>query len=500
MNMPKVSVIVPIYNAEEFLYRCIDSLIYQTLEELEILLVDNKSEDDSFKIMKEYEKRFPNKVRCYQLEEHHDGPGAGRNLGLQYAEADYIGFADSDDYFEYDAFEKMYNKAISDECDLVYCSSYDVKGNKKRLTRKLPRGTKEEILTIGSMVFWNKLFHKSLFEENGEIPTDMVFEDMAYCSGVVSKAQKIGYINEPLYYYIIREDSGVNTLEPTRVLKELEAIDISLQKCAPDYIDVWTSSVAMRLCNNIRDRWQFTDAYIKKIKEKREYFEKNAYLKNDKRNSSRVKVYLNLPDDTIPKIVYTDIIVSQNKVPKYFYDEFELIELDVDMIHEKEDSFLLELSKSQNNELLYFYLALKKIYEAGGVYVHHSICMKNPLNCVIYNDAFFSYFDRENFSDKIFGAKRGNKYIKRMIELVEEMGIHAIPGNVMYQVLHIENKIPMNNKTDIYKYDVSVYGTPVFVFDDGAKMHIAEHSNSINKDEQWVDIKRSCLEFYLSNR
>ena len=217
--MPKVSVIVPCYNSENYIHRCIDSLVYQTFEDIEILIIDNRSTDKTWKIAKEYERNFPDKIRALKLGTHFDGPGAGRNLGLKYARADYIGFADSDDYFEYDAFEKMYKKAIEEKCDLVYTASYDVKESECKMTRQLPTGSREEMLTIGSMVFWNKLIHKSLFKTVGMIPEDIVFEDLAYCPGLVSYAGKIGYIDEPLYYYIIREDSGVNTMDPERVLQ-----------------------------------------------------------------------------------------------------------------------------------------------------------------------------------------------------------------------------------------------------------------------------------------
>lgn len=482
MNKPKVSIIVPIYNAEEFLHRCVDSLVYQTLEDLEILLVDNQSEDSSFEIMKEYVKRFPEKVYAYQLDKHYNGPGAGRNLGLKYAKADYIGFSDSDDYFEYNAMEKMYQKAITEDCDLVYCASYDVKEGKKKLTRNLPTGSREEILTIGSMVFWNKLFHKSLFEKKGKIPEDMVFEDLAYCPGIVSIANKIGYIDEPLYYYIIRENSGVNTLDPDRVLKELDAMEISLKECSRSLLDVYIDSVGMRLCNDIRDRWQFADAYIREIKKLRPYLESSKFLAKDKRNYPRVTRYLELPEETIPNILYIPNfkgVLTRKEIEEYkekaFYNGTELCILDKNSCNINEKIFLEKALEEEKFNLLDFYFGLKSIYEKGGVYIHPSIQLHAPLNCIKYNEAFFSYLNKNSFSDRIFGGKRNNEVIGRIIEVVEEQGSMSVPREILYEILHEEKEIPMSDETEIFKYEVSVYDTSVFVIDVGEKMHIAEH-------------------------
>lgn len=482
MKEIKVSVIVPVYNSEVYLRRCVDSLVYQTLEEIEILLVDNQSTDDSYDIMKCYAQNYPDKVRIFKLDEHYDGPGAGRNLGIKNARANYIGFADSDDFFEYDAFEKMYEKAITEDCDLIYCASYDVKDGEKRITRALPHGTREEILFLGSMVFWNKLIHKDLFVDMGDIPTDMVFEDMAYCSGVVSKAKKIGYIGEPLYYYIIREDSGVNTLDPERVLKELEAIDISLDKCKDEYKDVWLQSVAMRLCNDIRDRWQFTDAYIRKLKSMEAMLLSDELILRDRRNYPRIKRYLMLPDNTIPKTVYTNCSEEKwnNEKTKFFYDDYNVVEIE-------------KCEDNRKNVLQ----ALELIYKMGGVFVDSSIKVVAPLNCFIYNEAFFSYYDEKEFSSKVFGAKKNNSVIKRIMDLSltdEEKSI----GNVIYEVLHNELDIPMNNKTNEYDYDVSVYDLTVFVFDDGDKFHVTEHCDE--NDKKCIKMSRSSLQFYFKNK
>ena len=498
----KVSIIVPVYNAEEFIHRCVDSLVYQTLEEIEIILVDNQSTDNTWSILQDYRREFPDKVYIYELEKHYDGPGAGRNLGLKYAKSKYIGFADSDDYFEYNAFELMYDKAVKEECDLVYVASYDVIGQQCKLTRTLKQGTREEILTVGSMVFWNKLFEKKLFDDAGVIPDNMVFEDLAYCSELVYYAKKIGYIDKPLYYYIIREDSGVNTLNPDRVLKSLDAEDRGLAKCNPMYIDWFADSVAMRLCNDIRDRWQFADSYIAQLKKIKPYLKDNQYFINDKRNYSRVMNYYSLSDEPMPTVVYVNNF-AKNVTPEFldmikekaFWQGTQIVLLDESNCDVFGHNVAKNAYENRDYETLGHYFALCKIYETGGVYLDKCIELDMSLNYVRYFNVFFSFLDKESFSDRIFGAIAGNEVIKRLIELYDNSTGNMIQFSELIKwVLNMELNIPMNNETNLFTYKVSVFGTPVFVIDNGAKLHMACHNFKDKCDsEEYVTVKKSTL-------
>ncbi len=501
----KVSVIVPAYNAEPFLHRCIDSLVYQTLEDIEVIIVDNMSEDNTWRIMEGYRDSFPDKVRIFRLQKHFDGPGAGRNLGLKAAKAQYIGFADADDYFEYDALEKMYDKAESEKCDLVYCASYDVRNGEKRITRRLPHGTREEILTIGSMVFWNKLIHKGLFDILGKIPENMVFEDLAYCTGLVSRATKIGYIDEPLYYYIIREDSGVNTMDPDRVLKSIDADRIALSKCHPLYVDYFADSVAMRNCNNIRDRWQFSDSYIGHLKKIYDlYLKNNNYFLKDKRNYERVKNYLALPDEPIPAIIYMsgfsrsipDGYIDNLEKNSFFYGA-KVIVLNENNCDVSENEMVFKAYQEGNYEAVGYYFVLQNICKTGGVYIDPCIVLKTALNYTRYFEAFFSFLDCNEFSDKIFGAHANNDVIKEVLNRSEEFlcGSHTFK-EVLSKILKNDYKVSMENKTELYKYNFAVFATCVFVIDDGARIHIAEHNfvDESAKDD-FITVKKSTLLF-----
>lgn len=498
---PKISVIVPVYNGEAFIHRCLDSLIYQTMEEIEIIVVDNKSTDRSWEILKEYQCHFPEKVRIFMLDKHSDGPGAGRNLGLKYAQADYIGFADIDDFFEYNAFELMYEKAISEECDLVYVASYDLKGKDLKITRTLPTGSREEILTIGSMVFWNKLIHKDLFEKAGKIPEGMVFEDLAYCSTLVSYAEKIGYISTPLYYYVIREDSGVNTLEPSRVLKSLEAEDIGLKNCNSEYLDYFADSVAMRICNDIRDRWQFTDSYIEQLRKIKPYLENNDYFLNDKRNFKRVEIFYKLADKPMPCQIYLNGFLDKpaNDFIEYvkekaFFSNTKIIVLDENTCDIEENTLEKNLLEKNKKELLGQYLALKKIYQDGGIYLDSCIEIDMPFNCLRYYEAFFGYSDKENFTDKIWGGIANSKVIYKIMKRIEQDQNEKKLDQIIKEICMFDLDIPINGKTNLTDYSAAVLAPCVLMYDDGSFFHMACHNfKKYSYLDEYITIKRSSI-------
>ena len=124
MTACKVSIIVPVYNTSEYLKNCIDSLLAQTLNEIEIIAVNDGSTDNSFQILKEYQALHPNKVYVYNTE--NKGVSHARNFGVTKSSGQYLWFVDSDDCVEPNACEELYNKATKDDNDLVLFSRYDV--------------------------------------------------------------------------------------------------------------------------------------------------------------------------------------------------------------------------------------------------------------------------------------------------------------------------------------------------------------------------------------
>ena len=125
----KVSVVVPVYNVEKYLDKCFNSLVKQTLKDIEIIVVNDGTKDNSQDIIDKYVKKYKN-IKAYKKT--NGGLSSARNYGIKKCTGEYIAFLDSDDYVEYDMYEKLYNKAISEDFDITVCnvnyiySSYDM--------------------------------------------------------------------------------------------------------------------------------------------------------------------------------------------------------------------------------------------------------------------------------------------------------------------------------------------------------------------------------------
>ena len=207
--MPKVSVIVPIYNVEKYLEKCINSLLSQTLEDIQIILVNDGSKDNSGNIAKEYEQN--NKDRVIYVEKENGGLSDARNYGLKYATGDFIAFLDSDDYIEKNAYEEMYNKAIEENADYVECDFIWEFPNKIRVDKQYPYKNKKEMLSFVRVVAWNKLIKRQLITDNNlEFPKGLRYEDVEFTYKLIPFVNRFAYVDKPFIHYVQREDSIAN--------------------------------------------------------------------------------------------------------------------------------------------------------------------------------------------------------------------------------------------------------------------------------------------------
>ena len=207
--MPKVSVIVPIYNVEKYLEKCINSLLSQTLEDIQIILVNDGSKDNSGNIAKECEKN--NKNRIIYVEKENGGLSDARNYGLKYATGDFIAFLDSDDYIEKNAYEEMYNKAIEENAGYVECDFIWEFPNKIRVDKQYPYKNKKEMLSFVRVVAWNKLIKRQLITDNNlEFPKGLRYEDVEFTYKLIPFINKFAYVDKPFIHYVQREGSIAN--------------------------------------------------------------------------------------------------------------------------------------------------------------------------------------------------------------------------------------------------------------------------------------------------
>lgn len=208
--MPKVSIIVPVYNVERYIVRSMDSLVNQTLKDIEIIVVNDGSTDNSKKLIEIYQEKYPNKIKLVDKE--NGGLSDARNYGIPHATGEYIAFLDSDDYVELDTYEKMYNKAKEDDSDLVECDFIWEYPDRKKIDTGKIYNNKKEMLTYARVVAWNKLIKRSLIEEHKmEFPKGLRYEDVEFFYKMVPYYNKVSFVKETLIHYIQRSSSISNT-------------------------------------------------------------------------------------------------------------------------------------------------------------------------------------------------------------------------------------------------------------------------------------------------
>ncbi|HIU52005.1 MAG TPA: glycosyltransferase [Candidatus Merdicola faecigallinarum] len=207
--MVKVSVIVPFYNVESYIGKCLESLVHQTLREMEIILVNDGSKDGSAEIAKQYVKEYPNQIKY--VEKENGGLGDARNYGIPYAEGEYIAFLDSDDYVEPIIYEALYEEAKEIDADMVECDFiWEYPKKKKEDIVEKYSGIKE-MLVKARVVAWNKLIRKEIVEKNQiQFPPRYRYEDVEFFYKLAPFIQKVGFVKMPLIHYIQRENSLSN--------------------------------------------------------------------------------------------------------------------------------------------------------------------------------------------------------------------------------------------------------------------------------------------------
>jgi len=205
-----VSVIVAVYNAEDYLARCLDCLLKQTLQNFEVILVDDGSKDSSGKICDEYVKK-DSRIRCCHKE--NGGVSSARQKGLDLACGEYVIHVDPDDWIEPTMLSKMYESAKTNNSDMVMCDIFVERNHKSRYESQQPTALDNKSVFIDLLTrihgsCWNKLVRRSLFEKFGIcFPKNMVvWEDVYVNCMLCLNPISIGYIPEALYHY----DVGMN--------------------------------------------------------------------------------------------------------------------------------------------------------------------------------------------------------------------------------------------------------------------------------------------------
>ena len=206
----KVSVIIPVYNVENYIEKCLESVINQTIDEIEIIVVNDGSTDLSKERINKYLNKYKDKIKY--LEKENGGLSSARNYGMKFATGEYIAFLDGDDYIELDAYQKMYEKAKEENADMVECDFlWEYPKKVKRDVGEIYL-SKKEMIEKARVVAWNKLIKREIIEkENLEFPEGLRYEDVEFFYKLVPYLNKVSFVKKCFVHYVQRKTSIANT-------------------------------------------------------------------------------------------------------------------------------------------------------------------------------------------------------------------------------------------------------------------------------------------------
>lgn len=308
--MADISIIVPIYNAEKYLNKCLDSLINQSKEELEFILVNDGSTDSTEEIIKSYKDK-----RIKYFKNKNQGIGKTRNFGIEKATSKYIMFLDSDDYLEENACEELFNKVSSEKLDLAICDYYKLYEDGRKEDEKLPsfenttlKETPNLLLDI-NLAPWNKIYSRELITKNNiRFVENLKYEDAPFVAECLDKAKKIGKVDLMLNAYIIHGNSET-TVRDERIFDILKIIEMirnyfSKKEYMTEVINqlivriVTNYTIQQRVQKNKKTGMRFIDeafAYLEKYVpdyKNNKYYKNRSFLKRTiEKNKYLSKIY-----------------------------------------------------------------------------------------------------------------------------------------------------------------------------------------------------------------
>lgn len=247
-SIPKISIIVPVYNVEAYLEKCVESILNQTFTDYEVILINDGSTDRSGRICEEYAMKDD---RIVVIHKDNGGLSSARNTGLAFAKGDFVGFVDSDDYIGSNMYKELYDLCVNHHCDIAVCKfgsdtenksdhvngEYQIIMNNQEAMEQLFRGV------LFRFSVCNKLFRKQCF--NGvQFPNGRIHEDLATTYKLFSKAKKVGFKNFIGYVYVKRIHSILNSQYNSRRLDSFLAWEEILKFINEEYPQLYGISIA----------------------------------------------------------------------------------------------------------------------------------------------------------------------------------------------------------------------------------------------------------------
>lgn len=500
----KVSVIVPVYNVEQYLEQCLKSLVNQTLESLQIIVVNDGSPDNSQDIIDGFIKKYPNKVFGYIKE--NGGLGDARNYGMQYAEGEYIAFVDSDDWVDEKMFELMYNFAESNRHQIVIADMYNINdgwtlGTPSKGYRgdgKNPSVQDFMLNCLNPAHAWGKLYHYQLLEIE-KFPK-IWYEDMGCIPVLLSYAESIGYLQIPLYFYRQREGSITQKVNDTRTLQVIQAWENIIEKANQIYREEVIAAVYQSIEAFIYFKPEFAEEFLTYAKEKSHLFVNNKFIQEWIKTGKQQNL---MEKELIPKKIHyfwfgdgekNELFYRCLKSWEKYAPGFEIIEWNESNCDVNECEYVREAYNAKKWAFVSDYFRIKKIYEHGGIYVDTDMEFVNSILPLIVNKIFFAFETKKQIHAGIFGAVPKARIIKEWLDtyngdhFLNKDGTLNTSNTIVKRLtslLEDKYKVVLDGKKQKLKDDIILYQPNELTLDMYDGKCIAQH----HYEASWWDVK-----------
>ncbi len=434
MDNIKVSVIVPIYNSEQYLPRCLDSLAAQTIDGLEVILVNDGSGSRTTAVIDAYCKKYPDIFKAISLQ--HKGPGNARNEGMKAAEGEYIAFCDSDDTVPPYMYKELYDEAENSKCQIVAAQNKVILPSGKNAVgqrfvfedKKQYSGADFLVNCVGvkhSLRIWNKLY-KADFIKQFHFPAGE-FEYISWTLTVFSYVNSFCYVSKPYYEYRINKHTVSAGHSGIVLLKRIGVIKSAIAASNPEMQELM-SYVAAKLFRHYYDTSsKYAHYYMVALTEMRDTLKENRYVMGDKTFIRYNRRYIRSDFSPIPFRVYYDdfgkhkqSVVTKDNILSY--RERFLVNMSSAVCLSEKNCDINEnkLIKAAYNDGNYFlvgqYFKLKAVIENGGIAVSTIIRANASISKKTLDSVFFSWTDSHNIFPDVYGASAGNKYLKAIMQ------------------------------------------------------------------------------------
>lgn len=480
MIKPVVSIVVAVYNTQNYLRRCLDSLVFQTYQDIEIIVVDDGSTDASLKILNEYAEKFPNIL--VPITKENGGLSSARKTGAEAANGDWILFVDSDDWIHPCAVELMIRRQKETDAEMVFAPHANVYDTSKSIIPQSNISSVkedgsveiEDILKEGNNSFWGKLWKRDFILENAHF-YHIWHEDVAEVPALISKLEKVAFVKKPLYfYYQDNNDSITKTKEYSdKRLDLFKAYEWCYQGINLKYEYEYRVRLGKNLCNNI----QFNEIYDKSVTYAKEMWEKYSleeiWEELSECEQKKWEKILELGETVVPEILYLNGFNEElselygDDIRRAFFATKEIVLLNKESCMGEFDAFSEKLLREKRYDELGIYFACRRIYENGGIYIAPEVEIVDALDQLKFDRAFFCFEDVQHISTSFFGGAAGSLVFKEILRFwvaMEERGSILNIQEAFEVVLTGFCGVHLNNREHRGIYGEHIYSANWFLY------------------------------------